>query len=87
LFHEEDKPEQLMCKPRLPCFTAVWEVAAQPVTASTAKATKIRFIPVLKRLRRDYGVRVWINRLSHGFDAVLIQIAPDNSYNEQTSLK
>ena len=47
-----------MCRPRLPCFTEVSEVAAQPAKASAAKAIKKRFIPVLKRLRRMYGM--WV---------------------------
>jgi hypothetical protein len=44
---DEDKPEQLMCKPFLPRLTSVFVVAAQPAIASTTINIKIRFIPVL----------------------------------------
>lgn len=41
--------------PRLPRLTDVSEVAAQPVKTSTAKAIKMCFISVLKRMRRIHG--------------------------------
>jgi hypothetical protein len=47
LSQEDDSPEQLICRPFLPCLVWVFDVAAQPAIASTAIRIKIRFIAFL----------------------------------------